>query len=110
MSLHRIKLLVILFALGASGMLMIAPQTSAAADHDPLDQELAARLLQLGFTGQIESTLELRIGHRIDNQLADLGRLLFFDTVGGLNDDNNCSGCHSADERLRRHAVHSDRR
>jgi len=76
-------------------MLMIAPQTSAAADHDPLDQELAARLRQLGFTGQIESTLELRIGHRIDNQLADLGRLLFFDTVGGLNDDNNCSGCHS---------------
>ena len=31
----------------------------------------------------------------MDNQLVDLGRLLFFDTVGGLNNDNNCSGCHS---------------
>lgn len=27
--------------------------------------------------------------------LADLGRLLWFDTVTGLNNDNNCSGCHS---------------
>ena len=25
----------------------------------------------------------------------DKGRLLFFDTVTGLNNDNNCSGCHS---------------
>ena len=95
MGLHRIKLLVLLFGLAATGMLMIAPQTSVGADNAPLDQELAARLRQLGFTGQIESRLEQRIGHRIDNQLADLGRLLFFDTVGGLNDDNNCSGCHS---------------
>jgi cytochrome c peroxidase len=31
----------------------------------------------------------------LDNQLVDLGRLLFFDTVGGLNNDNNCAGCHS---------------
>src|SRR4029079_10334516 len=31
----------------------------------------------------------------IDNRLADLGRNLFFDTLTGLNNDNNCSGCHS---------------
>ena len=51
--------------------------------------------LQHGFTGAIESTLEARLGRRIDRQLAETGRLLFFDTAVGLNNDNNCSGCHS---------------
>ena len=60
-----------------------------------LDQQLSAVLAQHGFTGRIESTLEPRLGRKLDNQLVDLGRLLFFDTVGGLNNDNNCSGCHS---------------
>src|ERR1041385_472408 len=60
-----------------------------------LDDQLAAVLVQHGFTGRIESTLEPRLGRKLDNQLVDLGRLLFFDTVGGLNNDNNCSGCHS---------------
>ena len=45
--------------------------------------------------GAVESTLESRLGHRVDNQLADLGRLLWFDTLTGLNDDNTCGGCHS---------------
>ena len=56
---------------------------------------LEAALARHGFTGRIESTLETRLGRRIDHQLADLGRLLWFDTVTGLNNDNNCSGCHS---------------
>ena len=60
-----------------------------------LDQQLESVLAQHGFTGRIESTLEHRLGRKLDNQLVDLGRLLFFDTVGGLNNDNNCSGCHS---------------
>ena len=60
-----------------------------------LDQQLAAILAKHDFTGRIESTLERRLGRKLDNQLVDLGRLLFFDTVGGLNNDNNCSGCHS---------------
>jgi cytochrome c peroxidase len=60
-----------------------------------LDDQLAAVLSQHGFTGRIESTLEPRLGRKLDNQLVDLGRLLFFDTAGGLNNDNNCSGCHS---------------
>jgi cytochrome c peroxidase len=68
---------------------------SAADSRVSLNQQLEAVLTQLGFTGRIESTLEQRIGRRIDQQLADLGRLLFFDTVSGLNNDNNCSGCHS---------------
>ena len=60
-----------------------------------LDEQLTSVLTQHGFTGRIESTLEQRLGRKLDNQLVDLGRLLFFDTVGGLNNDNNCSGCHS---------------
>src|SRR5215510_7679529 len=57
-----------------------------------LDEQLTAVLAQHGFTGRIELTLEQRLGRKLDNQLVDLGRLLFFDTVGGLNNDNNCSG------------------
>jgi cytochrome c peroxidase len=75
-------------------LLVLIPQ-SAADNRLGLDEQLDAVLAQIGFTGRVESTLEARIGHKIDNQLADLGRLLFFDTVGGLNNDNNCSGCHS---------------
>ncbi len=62
---------------------------------DPLDAELRAYLAQLGFTGRIGSTLEARLGRRIDRPLADLGRLLFFDPITALNDDNACAGCHS---------------
>lgn len=66
-----------------------------AVSSATLDDQLAAVLAEHGFTGRIESTLEPRLGRKLDNQLLDLGRLLFFDTVGGLNNDNNCSGCHS---------------
>ena len=64
-------------------------------NENPLDQELAAVLSQAGFTGRIESTLERRLGRRTDPQLAETGRLLWFDTITGLNDDNSCAGCHS---------------
>ena len=60
-----------------------------------LDQQLTAVLAKYGFTGRVESTLEQRLGRKLDNDLVDTGRLLFFDTAGGLNNDNNCSGCHS---------------
>jgi cytochrome c peroxidase len=63
--------------------------------QDDLDGALAAVLAAAGFTGKIESTLEQRLGRPIDPKLADLGRLLWFDTVGGLRSDNTCGGCHS---------------
>jgi cytochrome c peroxidase len=74
--------------------LTLAAHISAAGGAG-LDDALEAALARHGFTGRIESTLETRLGRRVDRQLADLGRLLWFDTVTGLNDDNNCSGCHS---------------
>src|SRR5215831_15067385 len=61
----------------------------------PLDQKLTKVLQQLGFTGRIESTLEERLGHAIDPDRANLGRLLWFDTITGLHNDNTCAGCHS---------------
>jgi cytochrome c peroxidase len=71
-------------------------QARAAPDEGSrLDRELEAALKQAGFTGRIESTLEARLGRRIDPELAEIGRLLWFDTVTGLNDDNTCAGCHS---------------
>jgi len=91
MGLRTAKLSALLIAIAA----MFAVHRSFANSSSPVDNELRSVLVREGFSGRIQSTLEQRIGHHIDNQLADLGRLLFFDTVTGLNNDNNCSGCHS---------------
>jgi cytochrome c peroxidase len=88
-----IILLVVGFILVFMGLAAYAYDRPAAANQ--LDQDLTAVLRDAGFTGRIEFTLETRLGRRLDRQLADLGRLLWFDTITGLNDDNSCSGCHS---------------
>jgi cytochrome c peroxidase len=64
-------------------------------DAADIDQELGAVLLEAGFTGAVESTLEARLGRPVDRRLADLGRLLFFDKIAALRGDNACAGCHS---------------
>jgi cytochrome c peroxidase len=68
-----------------------------AADHHPsnLDVSLRAALAQAGFTGTVGSSIEQRLGRPIDPALANLGRLLWFDTATGLHNDNSCGGCHS---------------
>ena len=60
-----------------------------------LNNMLAAVLKQAGFTGSIQATLEPRLGRPINPQLANLGRLLWFDKIHALHDDNTCAGCHS---------------
>ena len=60
-----------------------------------MDAELQAYLATFGFTGRIGATLEARLGRRVDHRLADVGRMLWFDPITGLNDDNSCAGCHS---------------
>jgi cytochrome c peroxidase len=67
----------------------------AANKASRLDAQIARVLADAGFTGRIESTLERRLGRRIDPKLADLGRLLWFDTLHSLHHDNTCGGCHS---------------
>ena len=74
----------------------VAPAATArSADPSRLDDTLRAYLTTHGFTGHVASTLEARLGRRIDRQLADLGRQLWFDPIHGLNGDNTCGGCHS---------------
>jgi cytochrome c peroxidase len=60
-----------------------------------LDRELTAVLHAAGFTGQLQASLEKRLGRPVDPVEADLGRMLFFDTITGLHDDNTCAGCHA---------------
>ena len=95
MKMKAIKFSILFLTTSGCAMLIFNPGIAADSGVGPVDQQLETVLAQHGFTGRIESTLEQRVGRHIDRQLADLGRLLFFDTVSGLNNDNNCSGCHS---------------
>jgi len=76
-------------------ILTTRPVQATLLEHNQLDQELTAVLREAGFTGRIEASLESRLGRKINPKLADIGRLLWFDTITGLNDDNTCAGCHS---------------
>jgi cytochrome c peroxidase len=67
----------------------------SVARAEGLDAELRAYLATLGYTGRVGVTLEARLGRPVDRRLADVGRLLWFDPITGLNDDNACAGCHS---------------
>jgi cytochrome c peroxidase len=60
-----------------------------------IDRELTRVLRSAGFSGRVESKLERRLGRSINPELANLGRLLWFDVTGGLHGDNTCGGCHS---------------
>ncbi len=72
---------------------------SSPRPGDPDD--VRALLQQNGFSGNVEATLAARLGRPVDPDLADLGRLLFFDRALGLHSDpdgsngNSCAGCHS---------------
>lgn len=87
--------MLIALALILSGSAVVARSPGVPISDQALDQALTAALQQAGFTGRIESTLEQRLGRRLDRRLANIGRLLWFDTLTGLNDDNSCAGCHS---------------
>ena len=60
-----------------------------------LDDILRQELARAGFTGRIEASLESRLGRPIDTRLVDLGRLIFFDQLNGIHEDNSCAGCHA---------------
>ena len=90
------KLTIVILALISVGVIVLAPKASATNTDDALNEQLSAVLNQHGFTGRVGLSLEQRLGRKIDNKLAELGRLAFHDSLLGLNDDNSCSGCHSA--------------
>ncbi|MDH4131929.1 MAG: hypothetical protein OEV95_08995 [Gemmatimonadota bacterium] len=58
-------------------------------------RQLRGLLRAAGFTGRVGTTLEARLGRPVNRTLAEVGRMLFFDPLTGLNDDNTCGGCHS---------------
>jgi cytochrome c peroxidase len=77
----------------AAGVALSGP---ASAAHDgELDLDLSVVLRKAGFTGRVESTLQNRLRRPVNAGLADLGRLLFFDPILNLHDDNTCAGCHA---------------
>jgi cytochrome c peroxidase len=73
----------------------LSASAGAGGRGSALDRRLQRVLREVRFTGRVESTLESRLGRSLDPRLADLGRLLFFDKILGLHDDNSCAGCHS---------------
>ncbi|HEV7839158.1 MAG TPA: cytochrome c peroxidase, partial [Gemmatimonadaceae bacterium] len=75
----------------------VSPATNAIAAKRQagLDATLRRYLGELGYTGRIASTLEARLGRRIDRRLANVGRMLWFDPITALRGDNSCAGCHS---------------
>ncbi|PYL94161.1 MAG: hypothetical protein DMF18_10840, partial [Verrucomicrobia bacterium] len=85
----------LVFGIVSAGMFLQPASRAFAEDGDALVQHLVARLHQLGFTGKIGGSLEERLGRSVDPARANLGRLLWFDTITGLNNDNSCAGCHS---------------
>ena len=68
-------------------------------DDDRLDRNLTAVLSAAGFTGTIERSyrerLRASLGRPINTKLADLGRMLFFDNLHSLRQDNTCGSCHA---------------
>jgi cytochrome c peroxidase len=75
--------------------IILAFVLAAATAAQDLDGQLASMLASAGFTGTVGLSIEARLGRPVDPKLANLGRLLFFDKIHSLHDDNTCAGCHS---------------
>jgi len=87
---------VVLVAALGSAWIRSGPFVGAVqAQGGGLDASLASVLQGAGFTGTMEASLERRLGRSLDTRLVNLGRLLFFDNVLALHEDNACAGCHS---------------
>ena len=84
-----------ILALLLAPVVLLASRAFGGGDQRGLDAQLVQRLQELGYTGRIASTLPSRLGRPLNPRLANIGRLLWFDTITGLNDDNTCAGCHS---------------
>ncbi len=89
---RRAFVFAVLVSIGSVGFGLLAATPERG---DWLDRRLTAALRRAGFTGRIESTLQQRLGRPLDGRLVEVGRLLFFDNVLGLHEDNSCAGCHS---------------
>ncbi|MCI0538066.1 MAG: hypothetical protein L0Z50_22850 [Verrucomicrobiales bacterium] len=55
-----------LVAIFSASLLLAQLPHASGGQSDVLDQQLTARLQQLGFTGNVEATLEQRLGRAVD--------------------------------------------
>ena len=62
--------------------------------EERIDEWLQGELVDREFDGRIEEKLVKHLGRPINAERAELGRLLFFDPITSLTEDNSCSGCH----------------
>ncbi len=62
--------------------------------EERIDEWLQGELVDREFDGRIEEKLVEHLGRPINAERAELGRLLFFDPITSLTEDNSCSGCH----------------
>ena len=88
-------------------MTIAATAMTLATPDGRLDAELKSVLKKARFTGKIESTLEARLGRRINPQLANLGRLLWFDKCIA-RPGQHVRRLPFTDERVWRHPIHRD--
>ena len=70
------------------------PPSGPSALELELDAKLSHDLSVNGITGRVEERLVEMLGRPVDADRAELGRLLFFDPVLSLTEDNSCAGCH----------------
>ena len=89
----RLKVCALLIFGCACLWVSLAPR-SVRGDNS-LDEELRSALAGYGFTGRIESTVEARLGRPINQKLAAVGHMLYFDAILAIKQDNACAGCHS---------------
>ena len=91
--------IVALVLVSQPGVVGVETMAYASGRDHGLDRQLRQALRKAGFTGDIERVFKKRLrqnlGRPFDPQLADLGRLLWFDKIHSLNRDNSCGGCHS---------------
>ncbi len=93
-----LPLLGTLLVLGCGGDDTIAPSNPDAAQvaaNGSISQRFTHTLREAGFTGTVGQSLTTRLGRPINPRIAEVGRMLWFDSFTGLNDDNSCAGCHS---------------
>ncbi len=73
----------------------VASAPAVTMESRAISEQLRGILREAGFTGRVGSGLTARLGRPINRQVAEVGRMLWFDPITGLHDDNSCGGCHS---------------
>ena len=97
MTWHTAMLLAVGIWLAACSDQPIVPTSADTGETEgfELDQELQLQLSLMGIDGRIEERFTDMLGREVDLDLADIGRLLFFDPILSITRDNSCAGCHA---------------